>query len=631
MELQELKMHQLRNEEYKPLAAIERINLCNCEVESIFQYQTRIGDQTPKFQYLKMLTLKECARLKFVFFAPICQGLPELSDVSISDCEELEAIFLGNEESDENASITEACLLKLRSLEIKKCNKLKFILSFITNNATTSMLPQLSTLTISDSSQLEEVFRCFNIEDYDIDGEREIVFPSLKDITLGKLPRLVNVCKGFKMHLGASCTVGLYDCPKFMSIMRATIDWNEKRIERKCVLRYSQLNNNEALNLPLSILVTRKKLVIQSSAVVEDTFAVIGDDDQEEIENSEMLKSEQQMLRGLVPTQVLIFQYLHSLEMIQCKKLKFLFLVSTIVNNSLPNLSSLILSDCEELEVIFGHSNEDNANCSEKIVLSTLRKIKLQNLPNFINVCQGMQIQVQLDDIRIWNCPKFLDSSLGSALQQMETISFPQASIENSGFQTATDVKRQLSINKEKGMILTSRVEHLSLKDSESLMYLWEGSTVISFQTLKQLFVNGCKKLKCIFPSTVIKSLPCLWYLHIEGCEELEEIMSSEPLFPNASSSSFCFPKLQSLDVIKCRKLKWLFPSLPSTQHLPLLGHLTIKHCCQVEGLFKCEVEIQEEGFYNNLLPKLPYLIVDDCPMFSETTLAALQSSTRRW
>ncbi|XP_054819106.1 uncharacterized protein LOC129318401 isoform X8 [Prosopis cineraria] len=468
MELQELKMHQLRNEEYKPLAAIERINLCNCEVESIFQYQTRIGDQTPKFQYLKMLTLKECARLKFVFFAPICQGLPELSDVSISDCEELEAIFLGNEESDENASITEACLLKLRSLEIKKCNKLKFILSFITNNATTSMLPQLSTLTISDSSQLEEVFRCFNIEDYDIDGEREIVFPSLKDITLGKLPRLVNVCKGFKMHLGASCTVGLYDCPKFMSIMRATIDWNEK-------------------------------------------------------------------------------------------------------------------------------------------------------------------IQVQLDDIRIWNCPKFLDSSLGSALQQMETISFPQASIENSGFQTATDVKRQLSINKEKGMILTSRVEHLSLKDSESLMYLWEGSTVISFQTLKQLFVNGCKKLKCIFPSTVIKSLPCLWYLHIEGCEELEEIMSSEPLFPNASSSSFCFPKLQSLDVIKCRKLKWLFPSLPSTQHLPLLGHLTIKHCCQVEGLFKCEVEIQEEGFYNNLLPKLPYLIVDDCPMFSETTLAALQSSTRRW
>ncbi|XP_054819104.1 uncharacterized protein LOC129318401 isoform X6 [Prosopis cineraria] len=540
MELQELKMHQLRNEEYKPLAAIERINLCNCEVESIFQYQTRIGDQTPKFQYLKMLTLKECARLKFVFFAPICQGLPELSDVSISDCEELEAIFLGNEESDENASITEACLLKLRSLEIKKCNKLKFILSFITNNATTSMLPQLSTLTISDSSQLEEVFRCFNIEDYDIDGEREIVFPSLKDITLGKLPRLVNVCKGFKMHLGASCTVGLYDCPKFMSIMRATIDWNEKRIERKCVLRYSQLNNNEALNLPLSILVTRKKLVIQSSAVVEDTFAVIGDDDQEEIENSEMLKSEQQMLRG-------------------------------------------------------------------------------------------MQIQVQLDDIRIWNCPKFLDSSLGSALQQMETISFPQASIENSGFQTATDVKRQLSINKEKGMILTSRVEHLSLKDSESLMYLWEGSTVISFQTLKQLFVNGCKKLKCIFPSTVIKSLPCLWYLHIEGCEELEEIMSSEPLFPNASSSSFCFPKLQSLDVIKCRKLKWLFPSLPSTQHLPLLGHLTIKHCCQVEGLFKCEVEIQEEGFYNNLLPKLPYLIVDDCPMFSETTLAALQSSTRRW
>ncbi|XP_054817800.1 uncharacterized protein LOC129317510 [Prosopis cineraria] len=210
------------------------------------------------------------------------------------------------------------------------------------------MLPQLSTLTISDSSQVEEIFKFSNIEDHDIDSEREIVFPNLKHITLEKLPRLVNVCQGFKMHPGEFIRVDVYECPKFTSIMRATIDWNGK-------------------------------------------------------------------------------------------------------------------------------------------------------------------------------------------------LQVPQASIENSDFQTATDVEGQLSINEEKGMILTSRVERMSLKDSGSLMSLWEGPILISFQTLKDLYVNGCKKLKCIFPGTVIKSLPCLW------------------------------------------KLKWLFPSLPSRQ------------CYQVEGLFKCEVEIQEE------------------------------------
>ena len=100
--LQQLEGHQLRNEEYKPLAAIERIKLANCGVESIFHYQIGLKEQIPTFQYLKELTLKKCARLKFVFSAHICQNLQELTSVTIFCCEELEAIFLWNEETQKN-------------------------------------------------------------------------------------------------------------------------------------------------------------------------------------------------------------------------------------------------------------------------------------------------------------------------------------------------------------------------------------------------------------------------------------------------------------------------------------------------------------------------------------------------
>ncbi|KAI9072868.1 hypothetical protein K1719_045164 [Acacia pycnantha] len=633
--LQQLEGHRLRNEEYKPLAATETIALDNCGVESIFHYHTGLDEQIPTFQCLEKLIITNCARLKFVFSAHICQNLPKLTYVTISCCKELEAIFLGNEETLINLCITESCMLKLKSLEISKCNKLKFVLSFMIG-AATSMLPQLCTLTVSDCSQMEEIFKCSNIEDHDTDSEREIKFPNMRHMELNNLPMLVNICQGFKLNIGGfklptggSCKVKVHGCPKLMSIRSAIARCTEERLERKYELKYSQLNNKGALNLPLSVL-NVGELDIQSPGVEDHCWKIIGDDDQEETDDSEILRSEQQMVGGVVPTQFLSFQYLHSLKVTGSKKLKFLFSMSTIVQNSLPKLTSITLSDCEELEVIFGHGGDDDANKGDIIVLSSLRKIKLTNLPNFKSVCQvGLQIQVELTDIDICNCPKFVDSSLGLALQQLETLSLPQVSIEDLNVETSSNV------NEEKRTMLISRVGHLRLEDLTNPIFVWEGPTFITFKNLVQLFVIKWRRLKCIFPSNVMRSLPCLKYLEIEECEELEEIMSSgeeeHNHFPNESSNnSLCFPQLQTLAVIECRKLKWLFPSLPSTQRLPMLKELEIVECCQLKGLCNSEVEIHEEGFYNNSLPRLLYVEVEDCPVFSETTLAALQSCKRR-
>ncbi|KAK4275846.1 hypothetical protein QN277_018864 [Acacia crassicarpa] len=629
MKLQQLECHQLGNEEYKSLAVIERIELANCGVESIFHYQIGLQEQILAFQCLKVLTLKECARLKFVFSAHICQNLPELTSVTISCCEELEAIFLGNEETMRNLCITESCMLKLRSLSISKCNKLKFVLSFMIG-AATSMLPQLCILTVSDCSQMEEIFKCSNIEDHDTDSERKIKFPNMRHMELNNLPMLVNICQGFKLNTGGfmlptgeSCKVKVHGCPKLMPIGSAIASCTGERLVRKYEMTYNQLNNKEALNLPLSVL-NVGELDIQSPRVEDHYWRIIGDDDQEETDNSEILRSEQQMVGGIAPSQLLSFQYLHSLEVTGNKKLKFLFSMSTIVQNSLPKLTSLTLSDCEELEVIFGHSGDDDANYGNTIKLSSLKMIQLRNLPKFKSVCLvGLQIQVELTEIDICNCPKFVNPSMGSALQQLGTLS---VSTEDSNVETSSNV------NEEKGTVLISRAVRLWLRNSMNLISIWEGPTFIKFENLVRFHVIKCRRLKCIFPSSVMRSLPCLEYLHIEECEELEEIMSSgeeeHNHFSNESSNnSFCFPQLEDLIVMRCRKLKWLFPSLPSTQRLPMLDQLWIKECSQLKGLCNSEVEIHEEGFYNNSLPMLEFLRVEDCPVFSETTLAALQRS----
>ncbi|KAI9124832.1 hypothetical protein K1719_004159 [Acacia pycnantha] len=628
--------------------------------------ETSICDRIETKIYLKQLFVEKCAKLKFVFSACIFQSLPELTSITISCCEEMEQVFLGNEETQKNLPRAQFGLPKLQSLEIRECNKLKRIFSFMISDAI-YMLPELRTLSISGASQLEEISRCSTIEDHNIDSEKEIMFPNLGSIFLEGLPRLANFCQGFKFQIPMYCSVWIYECPKLMPSVGSSAKWISARLQRKHVLKCSQLGNNEGYSPPLLFLNSEEL----ENVKVQDSCRVIGDKD------SEMF-SLYHILKGLTLTRGLSFQFLHYLEVVRCEKLKFLFSASTIVHNSLPKLKLLTLSDCEELEeiiacneelpnasnaqvcfpelkelkiqrcnklrrlfsttintilpqlyslliteagqleVIFGHKREDGANNGEKIVLPNLSQIKLRNLPNFVNVCQGLQFEtVQLRSINICKCPKLLNPILGPtqmvSLQQWKSMD--SRGVED--FQSEASVEEQFHVSEEKGVIMVSKVSYLALRHSANLMTtLWEGPTLISFQNLVELNVFECRKLKSIFPCTVIKSLPRLSCLSIRDCEELEEIISEKweqeehDHFPN---SSLCFPQLSRLEVYRCNKLKYLF-SLPYNGDHAKLEEVEIKGCSQLEQLFSCEPEIREEESNKNLLPNLKSLLLQDLP-----------------
>ncbi|KAI9124925.1 hypothetical protein K1719_004252 [Acacia pycnantha] len=255
---------------------VESIVLFNCGVVSTFI------PQIPIFQSLKQLSVAECAKLKFVFSACIFQSLPELTSITISCCEEMEQVFLGNEETQKNLPMAQFCLPSLQSLEIKQCNKLKSIFS---SGVVSTFIPQIP------------------------------IFQSLKQLSVAE-------CAKLKFVFSACIFQSL---PELTSITISCCEEMEQVF----------LGNEETQkNLPMAqfCLPSLQSLEIKHCNKLKSIFS-----------------------SGVISTfipQIPIFQSLKQLSVAECAKLKFVF--SACIFQSLPELTSITISCCEEMEQVFG-------------------------------------------------------------------------------------------------------------------------------------------------------------------------------------------------------------------------------------------------------------------------------------
>ncbi|WJX37668.1 hypothetical protein P8452_25412 [Trifolium repens] len=168
-------------------------------------------------QCLESLTLSDCEELKYLFSMETHRSLPELMHLSISNCQELEQIVAENEELVELPN-AELYFPKLKEIHVYNCDKLKslFPLSMVT------MLPQLSTLHLSDATQVQEVFR--HSEGDGVMNELEIVLPNLTEITLLNLPNFVDICHGSKVDAVKLQIISISNCPKTASSLNKIQD-----------------------------------------------------------------------------------------------------------------------------------------------------------------------------------------------------------------------------------------------------------------------------------------------------------------------------------------------------------------------------------------------------------------------
>ncbi|XP_028785765.1 probable disease resistance protein At4g27220 [Neltuma alba] len=155
---------------------------------------------------LQQLDIIACKKLTAIFCVSIVKNLPQLSYLSIKECDELVDII---EECDRD-HLHQLCFPELKEINIKCCNSLKFLFSI----STCGMFPKLEVLKIEEAPELEQIFICkqANMQKMEKMGE---VFPKLSEVILRKLPKFISICEGIDFK-DLQCDVE--DCPKYREI-----------------------------------------------------------------------------------------------------------------------------------------------------------------------------------------------------------------------------------------------------------------------------------------------------------------------------------------------------------------------------------------------------------------------------
>ncbi|WJX37662.1 hypothetical protein P8452_25406 [Trifolium repens] len=144
-----------------PSQSLRILDIRGCPKLAIPWFNLKVGydksqhrlDEIWSLQCLQSLTLGDCVKLKYLFSMETHRSLPELMELCVYNCDELKQIVAENEELVELPN-AELYFPKLTEIKVFNCNNLKslFPLSMVT------MLPQLSTVYLSDATQLQEIF-----------------------------------------------------------------------------------------------------------------------------------------------------------------------------------------------------------------------------------------------------------------------------------------------------------------------------------------------------------------------------------------------------------------------------------------------------------------------------------------
>ncbi|XP_044477844.1 probable disease resistance protein At4g27220 [Mangifera indica] len=117
----------------------------------------------------------------------------------------------------------------------------------------------------------------------------------------------------------------------------------------------------------------------------------------------------------------------------------------------------------------------------------------------------------------------------------------------------------------------------------------------------KKLIVDGCQKLKFVFPSSIIKSFEQLQHLEISCCKELKEIVVKEE---TKSTTTFIFSRVAFLKLKELPELTTFYRGKHNS-NWPVLKELEV-HDCSILDIFTSKHKI------NPNLEKLTLSRVDD-------------------
>ncbi|KAM6579710.1 hypothetical protein CsatA_003484 [Cannabis sativa] len=241
--------------------------------------------------------------------------------------------------------------------------------------------------------------------------------------------------------------------------------------------------------------------------------------------------------------EVSYMQNLKDLTVDGCHKLKYLF--SSAVARSFIQLRNLTVGDCENMEeiVVIKEGGEEEGSSNDTISFPKLEWIRLKNLKNLKRFSGGKHLAVKFKGLM-----KTISCKLSKKMKRSCRNEFEEAKLEPLFNQKVS----------------FPMLECLDLDFLPSVEMIWadELEEVSYMQNLKDLSVDGCHKLKYVFPCVMERRLVQLRNLKIRGCWNMEGILvikEGASVMEELHLINHHHPMaLETLQIGGCQKLKMM-------------------------------------------------------------------------
>ncbi|KAK7371858.1 hypothetical protein VNO80_05224 [Phaseolus coccineus] len=278
-----------------------------------------------------------------------------------------------------------------------------------------------------------------------------------------------------------------------------------------------------------------------------------------------------------------------------------------------PNLKHLSVKNCEQLEYMIGPYPLDIKNDKEiHLHFPTLEELKLDDLPNLISICATNSLSMAWPSLKISRLVNISTSRKDAIRVQNHFLTLETLRMDNAKVEAIFC----LNENQMMGQKVNLKLKDLDLKNLPQTTNIWEATkNTFTLQHLKSLQILRCEKLEVIFPPCVLRCLPELNRLEVRECKELRQIIEEDledQKLSNPLSPQPCFPKLTTLIVEQCHKLKY-FTSVSASNDFPNLDFLLINGATEL-------LQFNETGKTQVELPELKLLIFIDLSKFCQET-----------
>ncbi|KAL6957477.1 hypothetical protein U1Q18_045420 [Sarracenia purpurea var. burkii] len=395
--------------------------------------------ETVEFPSLRELELRELKDLREVCHDRDGMVFPELKDLTIRECNNVEHIF-GKPKMFQSTPRQQGSFGKLSSLRVENC-KVKYLFPL----SVARCLVKLQGLSITDCVEIEEI-----VINEGQEGDGALIFPELEEMGLSKLPNLRSFYSSVKETPIKDADNSNSAQPLFSEIV-VFPSLRELRLYKLEDLR-EMCHDKDGMVFP-----KLKDLSIQECNNVEHIFG-----------RPKMLQP--------TPRQG-SFGNLSSLSVTRCK-VKYLFPLS--VARCLVKLQELIIENCAEIEeIVINEGQEDDG----ALIFPELEEMELSKLPNLKSFYSSVKETLIKD----------ADNSNSAQPLFSETVVFP--SLSELQLDEIPNIKAVWNINTPPTNSFNN-LTSLEVVLCDGLSYVAPSEVLENLSKLQSLKVYGCHSIE---------------------------------------------------------------------------------------------------------------------------------------